>query len=186
MPTRFANLSPEDRRQFKIDHQNRKCGEVNVDLSDNSDNIVDEDSQYAHERTTEKRVRSVFVSREYVKQKTDPYLRQLYTQSDGRMICQICKSVLPFKFANGLYYFEAVEFLEKLNKRYYQNYIALCPNHAAMFKYANDSRNELIKELLELDGNDIKVVLTNKTRTIHFTNKHIMDLKKIIQTDTNE
>ena len=60
------------------------------------------------------------------------------------MICQVCKNQkpLPFRLADGSYYFEAVEFLPKsaLKKLHYQNYLALCPNHAAMYQHANGSR----------------------------------------------
>ena len=55
------------------------------------------------------------------------------------MICQVCKTRLPFKLDDGSDYFETVEFLSQLTKHHYQNYLALCPNHAAMFQYANGS-----------------------------------------------
>jgi hypothetical protein len=62
------------------------------------------------------------------------------------MICQVCKTPLPFKLDDGSDYFEKVEFLTDLQKRHYQNYLALCPNHAAMFQHANGSA-EMIREL---------------------------------------
>ena len=55
------------------------------------------------------------------------------------MICQVCQERLPFKLDDGSYYFEKVEFLPELQNRHYQNYLALCPNHAAMYQHANGS-----------------------------------------------
>ena len=77
---------------------------------------------------------------------TEPYLLQQYTNDDGVMICQVCKKALPFKLADGRYFFEAVEFLPELMKHHYQNYLVLCPNHAAMYQYANEAA-ELMKDL---------------------------------------
>src|SRR5690606_29026524 len=99
--------------------------------------MVRKQAAEAPERQTESRMRSVSVEREAVKKNTDPYLLQQYTDSDGQMICQVCKATLPFKLTNGTYYFEAVEFLPELRKRHYQNYLVLCPNHRAMFQHAN-------------------------------------------------
>ena len=103
---------------------------------------VAEQAEEAPERITEKRMQSVSVGREAVKQETEPYLKKQYTNPDGEMFCQVCKAPLPFKFADGNYYFEMVEFLREpdLQKRHYQNYLLLCPNHAAMYKHANGSR----------------------------------------------
>ena len=102
---------------------------------------VAEQAAEAPERITEKRMQSVSVGREAVKQETEPYLREQYTNPDGEMFCQVCKAPLPFKLADGNYYFEMVEFLREpdLQKRHYQNYLVLCPNHAAMYKHANGS-----------------------------------------------
>jgi hypothetical protein len=78
----------------------------------------------------------VSVGREDVKAEAAQYLQQQYA-SDGEVICQICKKPMPFKLDDGSAYFEKVEFLSELKKLHHQNYLALCPNHAAMFKYAN-------------------------------------------------
>lgn len=59
--------------------------------------IVGAQAEDAPGRITEKRPRSVSVSREAVKEDTDPHLRQHYTNGDGVMICQICKKALPIQ-----------------------------------------------------------------------------------------
>jgi hypothetical protein len=97
----------------------------------------------APERETRIADRSVAVGFDEVKNAADAYLIGQYTNSDGVMICQMCKAELPFRRTNGSYYFESVEFLANLRRRHHQNYLALCPNHAAMFMYANATRATL-------------------------------------------
>ena len=69
-----------------------------------------------------------------MKEKTKPYLIAQYINRNEEMFCQVCKALLPFKLADGSYYFEMVEFFpeSELRNRHYQNYLALCPNDAAI------------------------------------------------------
>ena len=134
----------------------------------------------APDRITEIRERSVSVGREEVKSETEQYLRDQYTNPDGVMICQICKNALPFKLDDGSYYVEKVEFLTDLKKRHYQNYLALCPNHSAMFQHANASRDEMRELFEKMQGNELEVVLAKKPRKIYFTQTHIADLKAVL------
>jgi hypothetical protein len=145
---------------------------------------VGEEAAEAPERVTEERKRSVSVGREDVKQQAAEYLRAQYT-SDGQMICQVCKAALPFKLDDGTYYFEKVEFLEELKKRHYQNYIALCPNHSAMFQHANASRAKLKDLFAGMEGQHLEVVLAQTSLTIYFTKTHIADLTKVIEVDAH-
>lgn len=99
------------------------------------------------------------------------------------MICQVCKAPLPFKLSDGSYYFEAVEFLPELKKRHHQNYLALCPNHAAMFRHVNGSA-ELMKDmLLDLTVNELEIILAEADMTIYFTKTHLADLKVVVAVD---
>jgi hypothetical protein len=140
----------------------------------------------APERLREERMRSVPVGLDVVKQEAGQYLRQQYTNPDGEMICQVCKSRLPFRLDNGLDYFERVEFIRGLKRRHNQNYLALCPNHAAMFQHANGSTDELRDLVVELAGNEMAVVLANEEKAIYFTRTHISDIKTIIAVDQSE
>ena len=99
-----------------------------------------------------------------MKGESDQYLRQQYTNEDTDQICQICKDVLPFKLDNGLHFFEAVEFLPELRRHHPQNYLCLCPNHSAMFRYANGSKGKLKECLLQQTGNELSVVLARRKR----------------------
>ncbi len=138
----------------------------------------------APDRTTEERVRSVSKYRDEIKKSAIPELKSQYTNPDGIMICQICQEELPFKLKDGSYYFEAVEFLPELKNRHRQNYIALCPLCAAMFKHVNDTK-DMIKELfLSLDDKHLEIVLAGKDEKIYFTTKHREDLKKVIEADS--
>ncbi|MFO0824470.1 MAG: hypothetical protein U0792_15360 [Gemmataceae bacterium] len=139
----------------------------------------------APERQTEQRSRSVSVNRDGVKKEAGEYLRQQYT-TDGDMICQACRSRLPFKMGDGTDYFECVEFLPKLRRHHKQNYLALCPNHAAMFRFANGSEKELRNLVFEAVGNEVTVTLARQDIAVYFTNAHLVDLKAVIGTDELE
>ncbi len=104
------------------------------------------------------------------------------------MICQICSKELPFKKSNGQFYFEKVKFLPKLQKLYYQNHLALCPNHAAMYKVVNNSKDELLENFKTLsdDASELELTLGNENMKIYFTKIHILDMKTVINTDEKE
>jgi len=136
----------------------------------------------APNKTTQERTRSVSVGLDEVKSRAAEYLREQYTNQDGEMICQACKAVLPFKLADGSYYFEKVEFLKESEKRYYQNYLSLCPNHSAMFIHANDSAEDLPNLFDNLTKSELDVTLAQKRHGIYFTKTHRADLTAIMAT----
>ena len=146
---------------------------------------VREEARTAPGRETSVRNRSVSEYREAVRRDARVYLRGQYTNSDEVMICQVCETALPFRLDDGSYYFEAVEFLPTLEGRHYQNYLALCPNHAAMFMYANGSK-ELKDMFLEMEGSELEVVLANENHTIYFTETHMIDLKAVIESESSD
>jgi hypothetical protein len=114
----------------------------------------------------------------------EQYLREQYTNGEGKMVCQICNDELPFKkLVDGTYYFETVEFVLGLKGRHYQNNLALCPIHSAMFKHANASRDDIEGMLGELAENRLEIVLANRDAAIYFTKRHLTDLKKVIEAD---
>ena len=132
------------------------------------------------ERKTEERTRSVSVGREEIKLAADQYLQQQYTNADAEQICQICKDVLPFKLDDGTYFFETVELLPEIERRHPQNYLCLCPNHAAMFRHANNSRDTLRELISSQSSNEAPVVLANKEHSIYFTKTHLNDMRAIL------
>ena len=182
---RFAELAPDTRQRILAEHTSP--ADLPVHEPSNPDRRADSvrnEARKAPGRSKEKRERSVSVNRDAVKrEKTDPYLRDLYSNTDGETICQACWDRLPFTLADGTYYFEASEFLPELDKHHYQNYLALCPNHAAMFMYANASKEDMKDLFLALDGNELALTLADRPVTVYFTDTHIADLRVLIDVD---
>jgi hypothetical protein len=135
------------------------------------------------DKETEVRERSVSIGREEVKEQADTFLREHYRNADGEVTCQICKGPLPFKLDDGREYFEVVEILSELRKRHPQNYLALCPNHSAMYRLVNGSKETMREALQALNGNELSVVLAEKDMTIYFSKTHIIDLKAILDAE---
>lgn len=182
---RFAALPPEDQERFLADLERS----AEIGLSDYSSanperraSRVGELAAQAPDRRTEKRMRSVSVGREEVKAKTAQYLLQQYVVGD-EIICQVCRRPMPFKLDDGSAYFEKVEFLSELKKRHHQNYLALCPNHTAMFRHANSTKDLMMEIFTELTRNELEVVLAQENKTVYFTEIHIADLRKVIEVD---
>ncbi|WP_295433436.1 hypothetical protein [uncultured Thiodictyon sp.] len=182
----FAELDPDERQRFKSQYESKHRTDLPEHEPTNPGrraNRVQDEAAEAPERITEKRTRSVSVGRESVKKDTDPYLRQQYTNSDGETICQVCKATLPFRLSDGTYYLEAVEFLPELKRRHYQNYLALCPNHAAMFQHANGSREMMMDDFLRMKGNELALILADANSSVYFTKTHAMDIRAVIWAD---
>lgn len=102
----FAALAPEERRRFKSEIEHRRQFELPENFPRNSEHRAERVGQQAAgapERITEKRARSVSLGREEVKQAAKQYLRHQYTNTNGEMICQVCKGKvpLPFKLNDG-------------------------------------------------------------------------------------
>lgn len=90
--------------------------------------------------------RSVRTSSGAVKGDKKVYLRDLYTNDDKEMVCQLCRDEMPFRLDDGNYYFEAQPFLTSTRHEYCENHLALCPNCAAKFQHANGSSPESLRE----------------------------------------
>ena len=181
---RFAGLPPDTRQQILAEHQSF------IDLPEREPpnlarrrELVASEARQAPKRDKEKRLRTDSVNRDAIKrEKTVPYLQDLYTNDDGVTICQVCKDRLPFKVA-GRYFFEAVEFLPTLERHHHQNYLALCPNHAAMFIHANGSKDEMKDRFLAIEGKKLELTLADQPVTVYFTDTHIEDLRVVIKVD---
>ena len=184
---KFADHSPEEQERILAEFDKKKS----IDLPNHSpknpglraERII-EQAKDAPERITERRMRSVAVGKTAITKEADEYIRHQYTNPDGVMICQVCQNELPFKLSDGSYYYEAVEFLQ-LNNRHPQNHLALCPNHAAMFKHANGSKDTLLPLVKNLDGNDLAIKLAGADAQIYFTTTHLADLKVVIDADAS-
>lgn len=179
----FVSLDSESRKAYRDEIKRKMSFELPTHESRNPERRAGKVGEQAKEdidKQSEKKLRSVQIGSGEVQNEAEQYLRSQYTNDDGAMICQVCKLPLPFKLDDGRYYFEAVELHKVLAKRHHQNRLALCPNHAAMFKHAHGSA-DIIGELLIdcIDGN-LEVILAGNDEKIYFTKTHLADLKAII------
>ena len=132
----------------------------------------------------ESRVRTVRMSVD--KDIVKDYLRPL-NSADGNLICQMCDNTMPFK-VESRDYFEAVEFIKR-HKEYEANYLALCPNCAAEYKYAcSETDAGLVDKVNDLDEGgdeeDMRIVIHSPiNRQIRFTQTHLIDLKEVIKNE---
>ncbi|CAM8662042.1 HATPase_Hsp90-like domain containing protein [Comamonadaceae bacterium] len=114
------------------------------------------------------------------------YLQDQYTNSNGQMICQVCKDELPFRLPSGAYFFEAVELVADTKKRHRSIYLSLCPNHAAAYRHANGQRNSMGELVVIASANEIEVSLGGRETSIYFTQTHLADAKACISVDESE
>jgi len=140
----------------------------------------------APQRTYEKRTRSVRTTAP----DGDPrvVLRDLYTNDFEQLICQICRDEMPFKMRNGEYYFEAVQLSDDMDRELTEPYRALCPTCAAKYKEfvksgpgKQDAQYALKAAIQAWDGSSLEIpVSLDTTSTIKFVEKHLLDLKTIL------
>lgn len=147
---------------------------------------VSEQARQTPNRTSVVTPRSVPLGAEAAKANAKSYLTDQYTNSNGQMICQVCKEELPFKLPSGSYYFEAVELVPDLPKRFRETYLSLCPNHAAAYQYANAQRNTMQELVLTANDREIELALGGVETTIYFTEMHLADAKACLKSDEDD
>jgi hypothetical protein len=180
---RFAALPVEEQEKFFAQREYAaKAAIPDRDLANPQRRArnVAEQAENAPDKESEIRSRSISIGREEKKVEAEQYLRNHYRNADGEMTCQICKGPLPFKLEDGTEFFEVVEFLPDLRKRHFQNYLALCPNHSAMYRHANGSRAIICEMVQNLTGNELEVILGQKDRTIYLSKHHVIDIKAVL------
>ena len=179
----FAQLDPELRRQLMSEYQSRAVCELPEKAPVNLERRIAKVVQLANDAPEEEkeiRPRSVSTVTPGVKKEVRPYLRDQYTNSDGDMICQICKHALPFALANGDPFFETVVLVSETRKVHFQNFIALCPNHAAMFRHANESKERINELVHAIESNRLPLVMAGKDFDVYFTETHLADLRAVL------
>ena len=138
--------------------------------------------------------RSAPVDNTETKKAAKSYLKDKYTDDDKVLYCQICNQEMPFKLADGSYYFETVQLIGDTLKKYRENYIALCPTDVAKFQYTNPSKDkisDLVNTLIDDrspddindsgdDENSFEIVLAGNTETVQFRRVHLIDLKAVL------
>lgn len=180
---RFNDLPESEQEKILASYENsNKAAVPDRDLASpkrRAENVR-EQAKKAPDKQSEIRERSVSIGIDEVKDQAETYLREHYRNQDGEMTCQICKGPLPFKLDDGREFFETVEFLPGLRKRHFQNYLALCPNHSAMYRHTNGSK-EIISDMVEnLISNELEVILAQRDMTIYLSARHLMDLRAVL------
>jgi hypothetical protein len=142
----------------------------------------------ADDKTYEKKERSVKTSRPNYDPKI--WLENRYTNDDQKLVCQMCANEMPFKLKDGSYYFEAVQVSDDFTKENYELYLALCPLCAAKFRYLvkkDQSKMDSFlgnvkkaKENFEIPI-ELGVLGVNGSHSIRFVEKHLLDLKTILE-----
>lgn len=110
------------------------------------------------------------------------WLREHYTNADGKMACQICRHEMPFRMRNGQYYFEATQLLDDLEKEETVLYLALCPvchaKYREFVKLVPAETQKLRKAVLAATTCQVPVHLgADGHMAIHFTEQHLYDVK---------
>ena len=140
-----------------------------------------------------KRERSVRVSGP--PEGTRPYLRTMYTNDDGQLVCQVCEEEMPFKKKNGKHYFEAVQLFssELVRHEHEAGHAALCPICAAKFKEfisSDKSEERRLRDGItdsELGNPDRTFALAlDEPRTIRFVERHFMDVAAILEREAGD
>lgn len=141
-----------------------------------------EDVKYA------KKTRDVRVSSSVTDKKE--WLKDLYTNDDGKMVCQMCEEEMPFKLRDSSeYYFEAVQIADGTFKHEdHTVYLALCPLCAAKYqqllKRDIDSQEHFINAISSAENAENAIPLNlggEKNGSIKFVGIHLGDLQTILK-----
>ena len=109
------------------------------------------------------------------------YLKDQYTDDCGIMFCQLCRAPQPVML-NGEPHFQAVDYV-RMNDIYghhLENNLALCPNHAAMYKNGGLDPDTVRALLLECKGIEIPLNLAGNELKLRFTKQHLDDLRAVL------
>ena len=95
------------------------------------------------------------------------------------MFCQLCQAPQPVML-NGEPHFEAVDCVGGVNAHHEQNNLALCPNHAAMYKNGGLTPETVQRAILECEGQKIPLNLAGNEVELYFTQQHLGDLCAVL------
>ncbi len=136
----------------------------------------------ADPKTYDARKRSVRLSRPNVPPKV--WLKEMYTNRQGIMVCQICCEPMPFKLPiTREYYFEAVQVSDHFSREDHCLYLALCPLCAAKYNVFVKKDEECLKDFiraLEQSGDGDYIIpakLDEPSASVRFVEAHLLDLK---------
>lgn len=131
------------------------------------------------EKTREARERTVDPDYGGAQDDARTYLKHQYTNDDGAMFCQLCQAPQPV-ILNGEPHFEAVDCVGGINAHHEHNNLALCPNHAAMYKNGGLTPDTVQRAILECESQKIPLNLAGNQVELYFTQQHLGDLRAVL------
>jgi hypothetical protein len=130
-------------------------------------------------KTTEVHPRSVNPDYPEAQGNARTYLGHQYTNDDSVMFCQLCQAPQPVML-DGNPHFEAVDCVGGIDAHHEQNNLALCPNHAAMYKNSGLTPDAVQRAILECTGQRIPLNLAGNEVELYFTQQHLGDLRAVL------
>lgn len=177
------SVTPEEKRKLENERRTRHPFPVGSPASPQRLAKIKEAARQAPLKAHEDRTRSVSVGRQEDKRQAREYLEAEY-KSGEELCCQLSHGCMPFKLlSSDDWYYEAVECVPDTKRVYRENFLALSPHYAAMFKHSNQDRDRLRIMIGEALDNEVKLTLDGKPHILSFTSKHIADLKAVLEVD---
>jgi len=142
----------------------------------------------APDRETEQRQRTVLVGGDKLKEEARAMLRARYERYAHSSLCQVSDCLDRSFKLNDTWYFEAIPFLG-LDRMFADDFVALCPRHAAMYQNAKGSdglKQEFVRAWAagsHEEGITIPVVLAGENVGIFLAPEHAIDLAAALEVD---
>ena len=141
---------------------------------------VRERAKKADPKTYDKRKRSIRTSKPEIP--ADVWLREMYTNREGTIVCQMCCKAMPFRLPRTEeYYFEAVQIADNFPIEDHCLYLALCPLCAAKYKVLVKRDEDYLKEFIwaiqVAEEQVVSVGMDGSSCTVRFVESHLLDVK---------
>jgi len=183
-----SGISPEAYLEQQAQRQRSSQPEESVPDPDRRRKNVLANAEDVPSKESVLRERAIQEGMSEVSKKAKTYLLARYKRPEAPLECQCCHKEMPFQLrSSGEYYFEAIQCVDHMAKLHHENYLALCPTCAAMYKYVRDTDNaEMRRLIVEHDADDqapavkIPIRLDGRKFDLYFVGKHWFDLKAIL------
>jgi len=193
-----AGITPAEMLNFiqcKQDKNNKSFLEAIPKNPERRQEKVAEEYENAEEQTYEQRMRTVKTSGGTIRPEISQYLKDMYTDEDGEMYCQMCHNhesihKLPFKKRNKEYYFESTQIFKQMPKEDKRQFLALCPNCAAEYEewVRKDDKmvkliHNMIAERAYVKGEDPVILnfsIDGVPHSLYFRGTHYLDLRTVV------
>lgn len=140
---------------------------------------IAENIQNTPEKISEHRKRAIDPDCNNAQSEAKMYLKRQYTVGKI-MICQLCQKRQPV-IIDDEPYFEVITCIRGFNIHAEYNNLALCPNHAAMYKNGGKELPNIIQEAIKKSSDQtIPLNLAGNEIKLYFTEQHLADLRTVI------